>query len=145
MNISKKSRYAARALVTLGYLYAKKKRPIQLKGISKPEGIPLRYLENIFSQLSKAGIIASVKGKGGGFSLARDPESISMAEVVQLLENPMNGIECIPTPGKCGKSAECVTRRMWMDFSANIRDFFGKITLKSLIDSFGRGTPMYYI
>jgi Rrf2 family protein len=145
MNISKKTRYAARALVTLGHMFARKKKPVQLKDISKAEDISLRYLENIFSQLSKAGIIASVKGKGGGFSLARDPESITMAEVVQVLENPMSGIECISSPKKCGRSSECVTRKMWIDFSGSIRDYFGAITLKSLIETYGRESPMYYI
>jgi len=145
MNISKKSRYAARALISLGYLYAKKKHPVQLKDISRKEGISLRYLENIFSMLSRAGIIASAKGKGGGFSLARDPESITMAEVIQVLENPLGNLECMGSPKKCGRSAECVTRKMWIDFSGNIRDFFGKITLKSLIDSFNHEEPMYYI
>jgi len=145
MNISKKTRYAARALVALGYMYAKKKRPVQLKDISRIEDISLRYLETIFSQLSKAGIIASVKGKGGGFSLTRDPESITMAEVVQVLENPLNGIECIASQKKCGRSAECVTRKMWIDFRRNIRDYFGRISLKSLIETYAREAPMYYI
>jgi len=145
MNISKKTRYAARALITLGYLFAEKKRPVRLKEISRIEGISLRYLENIFSQLSRAGIITGVKGKGGGFSLAREPERITMAEVVQVLESPLSGVECIGTPKKCGRSSECATRKMWLDFGMTIREHFDRITLRSLIDSFRREAPMYHI
>ena len=94
MNLSKKSRYGITALIDLA-VYAKD-QCVQLSSIAERNNISVKYLEQIFSSLRKAGLVRSVKGPQGGYLLAKRPERITVADVIHaldgsyLLEDQMN-------------------------------------------------------
>lgn len=135
MNISKKTRYATRAMMELALLSEKTDQPIQVREIAKRQGISGRYLENIFATLVKAGILVGIKGKGGGFRLALPPEKIGLDMIVDVLENPLSSLPCIDDENGCPRGAECATRKVWSDFSETIRGFFHRITLADLVNA----------
>jgi Rrf2 family iron-sulfur cluster assembly transcriptional regulator len=145
MNISRKTRYATRALMELAFLASKTDVPVQVQEISKRQRIPERYLENIFSTLVKAGILTGIKGKGGGFRLALPAEKISLDMVVEVLENPLSSIACLDNDKNCAQSEKCVTRKIWAGFSEHVRSFFHKITLADLVGAYRQNENMYYI
>lgn len=135
MNISKKTRYATRALMELALLSENTETPVQVREIAKRQGISSRYLENIFSSLVKAGLLIGIKGKGGGFRLALPADKIGLDMIVEVLENPLSSLPCLEDESNCPRGAECTTRKVWSDFSETIRGFFHRITLADLVNA----------
>lgn len=93
ISISSKCRYGLTALLALTESYDV--GLMQLKDISAGRNIPHQYLEQIFNRLSKAGIVSSVRGKNGGYRLARAPSKITVLDIINVLEG---GIELVSAP-----------------------------------------------
>ncbi len=91
--LSKKTKYGIKALVYI----AKRERedPIQTSEIAKNENISLKFLESILLSLRKSGILASKKGKGGGYYLLKEPQEIKMTSVIRVLEGPIAMVPCV--------------------------------------------------
>src|SRR3990170_2096661 len=106
MRISTKIRYRARAMLELAARYGE--GPIDLKEIAKKEDISLKYLEQVIIPLRTAGLVKSVRGSKGGYSLAKPPSEILLNDLVEVLEGPMNLIECLNDPKACQKVSSCV-------------------------------------
>ena len=147
MKISTKIRYGARALLELASHYGE--GPIELKEIAKKENISLKYLEQVIIPFRTAGLVKSVRGFKGGYSLAKPPSEICLNDVVEILEGPVNLIECLKDPKVCQKSSSCVTRDIWMEVSEAINRIFYSITLEEMVnrkrEKDGRALPMYQI
>ncbi len=91
--LSKKSQYAFQALM---YLSEKEKDgPVLIAEISKKKKIPLKFLENILLELKKAGILESKKGKGGGYFFGKDPDEVTLATVMRLIDGPIALLPCV--------------------------------------------------
>lgn len=90
--ISKKTKYAINALVHLAKQW--EQGPILISEIASAENIPQKFLEAILLDLKKAGILASKKGRGGGYYLLRKPTEVSMAEVMRLFDGPIALLPC---------------------------------------------------
>jgi Rrf2 family protein len=91
--LSKKTQYAFQALM---YLSEKSSDgPVLIAEISKKKKIPLKFLENILLELRKAGILDSKKGKGGGYFFAKDPNSVTLATVMRLIDGPISLLPCV--------------------------------------------------
>jgi Rrf2 family protein len=88
VKLSSKGRYAVRALFDIAFF--NEGRPTQVKDIADRQGIPPRFLEQIFQDLKRAGIVGSKRGPQGGYVLARPAEQISVGEVVQVIEGPVS-------------------------------------------------------
>ncbi len=93
MRFSKKSEYALRALIELTEQYNRKL--LQRHEIGKKQNIPVEYLEQILLSLKNAGLLASRRGVGGGYSLLKDPESITLGQVIRILDGPLAPIACV--------------------------------------------------
>ena len=133
MNISTKGRYAIRALSHLSESYRKKdNKPISIKEISTREHISNRYLENIFVKLRKAGIVLSLKGEKGGFKLARAPEKISLAQVLNAVENEMAPSKCVINIKACDRTGKCGIRKIWVGLHKHINTYLDKTSLKEI-------------
>src|SRR5674476_856035 len=91
--LSKKTRYAFRALSYLAENYGK--GPILISDISKAKKIPLKFLENILNELKKADLLESKKGKGGGYSLKVSPKKINLATVIRVINGPIALLPCV--------------------------------------------------
>jgi Rrf2 family protein len=91
--LSKKTKYGIKALTYL----AKQghKIPVSIATISKSENISLKFLESILLTLRKNGLLASKKGKGGGYYLLKDPSEIPMTKIMRILEGPISMVPCV--------------------------------------------------
>jgi Rrf2 family protein len=147
MKISTKIRYGTRAMLELASHYGE--GPIELKEIAKRENISLKYLEQVIIPLRTAGLIKSVRGSKGGYSLAKHPSEICLNDLVEILEGPLNLIECLNNPKVCQRVPSCVTRDIWREVSEAISGIFHSITLEDMVnrrrEKEGRVSPMYQI
>jgi Rrf2 family protein len=90
MRLSRKSEYALLALVDLACRYGKGRAKII--EISERNGIPKKYLEQIFLQLKGAGYVRSIRGASGGYELAKNPSEITLAEIIRLIDGPLASV-----------------------------------------------------
>jgi len=123
--------------------------PIELKEIAKKENISLKYLEQVINPLRAAGLVRSIRGSKGGYSLAKPPSEICLYDVVETLEGPLNLLECLRDSKVCQKVPSCVTRDIWREVSEAISKIFYSITLEDMVnrkrDKEERNSPMYQI
>src|SRR5690606_26983836 len=95
-----KSSYALRALFELAVLTKDEgKERVTISELSERQNIPKDFLEKIFSELREAGILKSIRGKYGGYVLAKDPKNLKLSEIVKVLDNPLQSYDCIT--GEC--------------------------------------------
>ena len=126
--LTKKSKYAIRALLALAKRHGQD--PVLIAELAAQERIPKKFLELILLELKNNGILRSKKGKGGGYLLARDPEEISVGEVIQALDGPFAPLPCVSRTGhrtceECEDEATCGLRAVMngvQDASAAILD-----------------------
>jgi Rrf2 family protein len=147
MKISTKIRYGARAMLELAYRYGE--GPVELREIAKKESISLKYLEQVIIPLRAAGLVKSIRGSKGGYSLAKRPSEICLNDLVEILEGPINLVECLKDPKACQRSPLCVTRDIWKEVSDAVNGIFHSINLQDMIDrrkeKEERIPPMYQI
>ena len=138
MLVSTKGRYALRVLIELaGY---DRQTLVPLQSIADSQQISEKYLESIFVVLSKAGLVDAVRGKGGGYRLARKPEEYTVGEILKLTEGTLAPVTCLDdTPNKCPRAAECKTLPMWENLYTIISNYLYSVTLKDLIDPSDNG------
>ena len=111
MQITRQADYALRAVMYLSQ--QKEDKRAATNQIAKQQGIPPSFLAKIISQLSVAGLINTSRGARGGVSLARQPDQISVLEVVEAIDGPITLNEC--TTNKCSFGDDCVMRPVWCD------------------------------
>jgi Rrf2 family protein len=147
MKISTKIRYGTRAMLELACHYGE--GPIELKEIAKRESISLKYLEQVIVPLRTAGLVKSVRGSKGGYSLAKPPSDICLNDLIEILEGPLNLIECLNDAKVCQRIPYCVTRDIWKEVSEAIQGIFHSVTLEDMVsrrkEKEGRIPPMYQI
>ena len=107
--------------------------PIELKEIARVQDISIKYLEQVIIPLRTAGLIKSVRGSKGGYSLGKPPAEICLSDVVETLEGPINLVDCVLEPKACTRSSFCVTRDIWGEISAAFRRVLSSITLEEMV------------
>jgi Rrf2 family transcriptional regulator, cysteine metabolism repressor len=132
MKISTKIRYGARAMLELASHYGE--GPIELKEIARKEDISLKYLEQVINPLRAAGLVKSIRGSKGGYSLAKAPSQICLYDVVETLEGALNLVECLHDSKACQKTSSCVTRDIWKEVSDAISQIFCSVTLEDMVN-----------
>ena len=132
MKLSTKIRYGTRAMLELAVQYGK--GPIELKEISKRENISLKYLEQLITPLRSAGLVKSVRGSKGGYSLAKSPSEIRLGDLVEILDGPIHLTECLSDPEGCPRSPFCVTREIWEDVSNSVSQILHSMTLEEMVN-----------
>ncbi|WP_445619533.1 Fe-S cluster assembly transcriptional regulator IscR [Kushneria sp. Sum13] len=130
MRLTTKGRYAVTAILDLA-LHGSGS-PISLADISTRQDISLSYLEQLFARLRREGLVTSVRGPGGGYLLARAPGEISVASVIDAVNESIDATRCQGT-GDCQQGTTCLTHHLWSDLSNVIHDFLDRITLEELI------------
>jgi len=136
MRLSTRSEYGLRALVSL--VRRAEETPVPLRVLAQSEDISEQYLEQIFVELRRAGLVRSVRGARGGYRLARKPEEIPVAEVVRLLEGSLAPVDCLEHAegeGSCSRQGECVTRKVWEQLQNSIEETLGQMTLADAASS----------
>jgi Rrf2 family protein len=133
MKLSNRSQYGVRALFDLAYYSGGK--TVQINEIAKRQGIPRRFLEQIFFVLKKAAIIESTRGPKGGYSLRRPPQEVTVGEIIRVLEGPIEPVPCstMEQDGSvCLYIDKCVTRMVWQEAGELLSRYFDSITLQDL-------------
>ncbi len=103
-----------------------------LSEISRAEEIPEKFLAKIFQSLSKAGIVRSHRGVRGGFTLAKDPEKITIKEVLEAIQGPYHLMKCIADPSLCKRSDSCPLRELLLIAEEKLVSTFAQHTLADL-------------
>ena len=131
MNLTTKSRYAVTAMLDLAG--QKREKPVSLADISRRQEISLPYLEQLFAKLRKNGLVTSIKGPGGGYLLARSANKVSVADIVDSVDENVDVTRC-SGKGNCQGGAVCLTHQLWSEFSEEIRNYLSGINLENLKD-----------
>lgn len=132
MKLSSRTRYGMRAILELALEYGKK--PMQIKMIADREEISSKYLEQLIAMLKSSGLVRSVRGPRGGYSLSRSPSEITLSEVFRTLEGPMTPAECLEHPEYCPRCSDCATREIWKQLQDAITGVLGSYTLADLAE-----------
>lgn len=134
VKLSNKGRYAIRALFDIAYF--SDGGPTQVKDIAEREGIPPRFLEQIFQDLKRAGIVGSKRGPQGGYNLSRSPREIPLGDVVRALEGPMTlGDRSESAPRRpTGQDTQRVAESIFADLAAKVEACFDSITIADICD-----------
>ncbi len=130
MKLTNKGRYAVMAMADLAS--NAKNGPISLSEISIRQNISLAYLEQIFSFLRKAGILAAVRGPKGGFKLSRPSAEIMIGEIIVAVEKNMDATQCAGE-GICNAGSKCIAHNFWMDFNENVNEFLMNKSLEDVL------------
>lgn len=129
MKLTSKGRYAVTAILDIA-LHGKLE-PVSLADISERQAISLSYLEQLFGQLRREGIVNSVRGPGGGYQLGRAPEEISVEMIISAVNENIDATRCKGS-GNCQKGSQCLTHSLWERLENQIEDFLGTISLAEL-------------
>ena len=131
MKLSTRSRYGARILVDLARHNGQ--GPVQIGEISKRQDISVKYLEQLIRPLKQASMVTSVRGPKGGHLLAKNPEEISLGQIVRLFEGQSELVECISNPEQCNMSDDCQVRLAWKDATRVLYEKLDSTTISDLI------------
>jgi Rrf2 family protein len=130
MRITAKADYAVRAALELAA--SKDREPIKGERLSEAQDIPLQFLEHILLELKHARIIRTKRGVHGGYWLAREPEEITLADVIRAVEGPLANIQDSAPEDTSYPGAAEPLRDVWIAVRANLRAVLEKITLADL-------------
>ena len=132
MLVSTKGQYALRVMIDLAEHQADGFIP--LKVIAERQEISEKYLENIIKLLVRAKLLNGVRGKGGGYRLAKAPEQYTVESILRITEDSMAPVSCLDANADaCSRSAECRTLPMWRGLDKLITEYFENITLADLM------------
>ena len=157
MRLSTKTRYGVRAMFDIAFHnQGQAGLASQAKDIARREAIPLRYLEQIFQDLKRAGLVDSKRGPRGGYCLKRDAAAITLGDVVRALQGPIEEMFVIDDDAARGKGAQSsrqVTSALWKELADHVTHWFDGVTIAELVRRgekiglvrAGTGQPMYFI
>jgi Rrf2 family iron-sulfur cluster assembly transcriptional regulator len=130
MRLTTKGRYAVTAMLDLA-LHACH-GPVSLSDISQRQEISLSYLEQLFAKLRQGKLVKSSRGPGGGYQLALADHEISIAAIVDAVNESLDSTRC-QDKGNCQNGEKCLTHHLWSDLSHKIHDFLSDISLHDLM------------
>jgi Rrf2 family iron-sulfur cluster assembly transcriptional regulator len=106
--------------------------PATLAAVSERQKISLSYLEQLFGKLRRSGLVASVRGPGGGYRLANAPENVSVADIIVAVDDPIDSTQC-GGQENCHDDRRCMTHELWASLNSHIFDFLQSVTLAELV------------
>lgn len=136
MKLSAKVEYGVRAMAVLAICYDQS--PLPLREIACREEISLKFLEQIFPSLRRAGLISSFRGSRGGYRLSRPPEKINVGDIVRAVEGPITPVDCLAEQADnqcCHRREACLTRQVWEKLRDRINDVLDDVFLNELINT----------
>jgi Rrf2 family iron-sulfur cluster assembly transcriptional regulator len=121
--------------------------PVTLAGISQRQKISLSYLEQLFGKLRRFNIVESTRGPGGGYTLARKSNEISVADIIVAVDEPLDATQC-GGKGNCHSDDEnqgrCMTHDLWANLNSKMVDYLSSVSLRDLVQQQeGRGIVLH--
>lgn len=130
MRLTTKGRFAVTAMLDLAMHGGK--RPVTLAGISQRQSISLSYLEQLFGRLRRHTLVESVRGPGGGYTLARGLDKMSVADIIKAVDEPLDATQC---GGKenCKDEQRCMTHDLWATLNDKMYEYLHSVKLSDLV------------
>lgn len=129
MRLTTRGRYAVTAMLDL--VMNHDSHPVSLADISRRQQISLSYLEQLFARLRRGGLVNSVRGPGGGYLLAASADAISVASIIDAVDESVDSTRC-GGQSDCQEGDTCLTHHLWCELSDQIHGFLAGVTLGSL-------------
>ena len=130
MRLTTKGRFAVTAMLDLALREGT--GPVTLAGISKRQHISLSYLEQLFGKLRRRSLVDSVRGPGGGYTLARSVAQISVAEIIRAVDEPLDATQCGGLEN-CQEEQRCMTHELWSALNGKMFDYLNSVKLAELV------------
>src|ERR1700742_1187130 len=138
MKLSKRGEYALRALIDFGIAYELGRPLLKIGELVEKERLPVKFLEQILTQLRGAGYIETKRGKAGGYFLAKPPKEISLGQVIRLIDGPLAPISCVSVTAyercTCPDEAHCGLRMLMLDVRNAIARILDRYVLGDVVD-----------
>jgi len=132
MKLTTKGRFAVTAMIDLALRH--EAGPVTLAGISDRQKISLSYLEQLFGKLRRHELVASVRGPGGGYRLAKPAQEISVAPIISAGDEPLDATLC-GGRGNCREDeTQCMTHELWTNLNKRMIDYLSSVSLAELVE-----------
>src|SRR5205823_14562162 len=130
MRLTTKGRFAVTAMIDVAMHNSK--GPVTLAGVAERQKISLSYLEQLFGKLRRYGLVDSVRGPGGGYNLAHPATTITVADVITAVDEPIDATQC---GGKenCQDDKRCMTHELWANLNTQIFPYLSSVSLEQLV------------
>lgn len=130
MRLTTKGRYAVTALLDLAY--QGEAAVVPLSDISERQSISISYLEQLFSKMRKKGLVSSIRGASGGYTIAKPLDSISVLDIIDAVDESVDATRC-DGEGNCQDGEQCLTHDLWRSLSQKIENYLEGIKLATLL------------
>ena len=130
MRLTTKGRFAVTAMLDIALHHGK--GPVTLAGISQRQRISLSYLEQLFGRLRRHSLVDSVRGPGGGYTIARELDRLSVADIITAVDEPIDATQC---GGKenCRDEGRCMTHELWSTLNDKMFEYLESVKLSDLV------------
>jgi len=133
MRLSTKGRYGLIAMVDLAM--HSNDETVSVNSIAARQCLSESYLEQLIAKLKKAGLVNSIRGINGGYTLAKDPQHISVGDILRSLEGNLSVVECTDNDSECAKFDSCVTKYVWKRINDSINTVVDSMTLQEIVEN----------
>jgi Rrf2 family iron-sulfur cluster assembly transcriptional regulator len=130
MRLTTKGRFAVTAVLDIALNGGR--GPVTLAEISQRQKISLSYLEQLFGKLRRRELVSSVRGPGGGYLLARSLETVSVADVILAVDEPLDATQCRGEQN-CRDDRKCITHDLWDGLNTHILEYLEGVSLAQLV------------
>ena len=132
MLVTTKGRYAMRLMA---YIASIPDRKVTLREVAEQESISLKYLEQLAHEMVKSGLLASVRGHGGGYTLAKNSDEIRAGDILRAAEGSTTPVSCaaLEENGSCPREDTCSTISFWSGLDRVIEEYVDSVTLAEFI------------
>lgn len=132
MRLTTKGRFAVTAMIDLALREGN--GPVTLAAISQRQQISLSYLEQLFGKLRRHQLVESTRGPGGGYTLARKADDITVADIIVSVDEPIDATHCGGKENCLGEGERCMTHDLWTALNQRMVEFLDSVTLKKLVE-----------
>jgi len=132
MRLTTKGRFAVTAMIDLAL--RQNNGPVTLAAISQRQQISLSYLEQLFGKLRRHNLVESTRGPGGGYTLGRKANEISVADIILSVDEPIDATHCGGKENCHGNSGRCMTHDLWSALNSRMVEFLDSVNLQKLVD-----------
>ncbi|MEQ1804314.1 MAG: Fe-S cluster assembly transcription factor [Burkholderiaceae bacterium] len=142
MRLTTKGRFAVTAMIDLAL--REHTGPVALAAISSRQQISLSYLEQLFGKLRRQQLVESTRGPGGGYSLGRKADEITVADIILAVDEPLDATGCAGKENCMGDdSGRCMTHDLWASLNEKMLEFLSSVSLRNLVnDQVARGVSI---
>jgi Rrf2 family iron-sulfur cluster assembly transcriptional regulator len=131
MRLTTKGRFAVTAMIDLAL--RQHAGPVNLMSIAQRQGISLSYLEQLFGKLRRCKLVVSVRGPGGGYTLARAPQQTTIADIIRAVNEPLDVTQCGGRANCKADGQPCMTHKLWTQLGERISNFLDSVSLADCV------------